>query len=103
MQPDVILHSDVNEPFLKAAKNRLDLNVSTDVQGRNQLQRKANSLMTVYEHGSNNETTMGDSSTSRSDTWRVRSPSSVNDLVYQQRVDILPLKSTSDEQETVNL
>ena len=100
IQHNVVLHSNIDEPLLLAT-NRLDLNLPLDKDSRTQLNRKANSLMTVYEQSTTNDTTIGDSTSSRSETWRARSPSSICDLTYQRITDVpLPEKNT-DEQETV--
>jgi hypothetical protein len=89
LQHNVVLHSNIDEPLLPAT-NRLDLNLPLDKDSRTQLNRKANSLMTVYEQTS-----------SRSETWRARSPSSICDLTYQRMTNVpLPEKNT-DQQETV--
>jgi len=100
LQHDVVLHSNVNEPLLPAT-NRLDLNLSLDRDLRNQLNRKANSLMTVYEHTLTNETTKGESSSSKSETCRARSPSSICDLTYQRIPNVSISEKDTDEQETV--
>jgi hypothetical protein len=99
LQHDVVLHSNVNEPLLPAT-NRLDLNLSLDRDLRNQLNRKANSLMTVYEHTSMNEITR-DELSSRSETSRARSPSSICDLTYQRITNVPVSEKDTDEQETV--
>jgi hypothetical protein len=100
LQHDVVLHSNVTDPLLPAT-NRLDLNLPSDRQYRNQLNRKANSLMTVYEHTSIYEPTIGESSSSKSETWRVRSPSSICDLTYQRTTNVPISEKNIDEQETV--
>lgn len=67
------------------------------------LSRKANSLMTVYEQSSINETGVGDSS-SKPETWRSRSPSSVSDLTYKRTTtatNVPLLERTTTNQETV--
>jgi len=99
LQHDVVLHSNVNEPLLPAT-NRLDLNLSLDRDLRNQLNRKANSLMTVYEQTSMNEITR-DELSSRSESWRARSPSSICDLTYQRITNVPISEKDTDEQETV--
>ena len=68
LQHNVVLHSNINDS-IPPATNRLDLNLPLDKLYRNQLNRKANSLMTVYEHSSTNETPTGEFS-SKSETWR---------------------------------
>jgi len=100
LQHNVVLHSDVTEPLLPA-KDRADLNLPLDKDYRNQLNRKANSLMTVYEHTSTNETTIGESSASKSETWRQRSPSSICDLTYQRTTSVPIEEKNTDQQETV--
>lgn len=101
VQHNVVLHSNIDEPLLPA-KNRLDLNLPLDKDSRNQLNRKANSLMTVYEHSSSNQTTTGESSTARSETWRARSPSSICDLTYQRTTNDPLIEKNTDPNETVN-
>jgi hypothetical protein len=99
LRHNVVLHSNVNEPLLPAT-NRSDLNLPLDIDTRNQLNRKANSLMTVYEHPSTHESTIGESS-SKSETWRARSPSSICDLTYQRTTNVSIPEKTTDPQETV--
>lgn len=82
IQHNVVLHSNVNEPLLPA-NDRLDLNLPSEHNPHHPLSRKANSLMTVYEHTTANDHNLPESST-HSDTWRARSPSSVGDLTYQR-------------------
>jgi hypothetical protein len=96
VQHNVVLHSDVNDPLLPAT-NRFDLNRPLDTEYRTQLNRKTNSLMTVYEHGSTNESTLGELS-SPPETYRLRSPSSITDYTYQRATDVI---SNMDEKETV--
>ena len=84
IQHNVVLHSKATEPLIRpVAKNRTDLNVSIVERGeqRNSLNRKANSLMTVYEHGIALDDNNDDS------TRRIRAPYSVNDLALQRRND----------------
>ncbi len=100
LQHNVVLHSNDNEPLLPAT-NRSDLNLPLDQDSRNQLNRKANSLMTVYEHPSTYETNIGESSSSKSETWRARSPSSICDLTYQRTTNVLIPEKSIDQQETV--
>ncbi|CAF3195526.1 unnamed protein product [Rotaria sp. Silwood2] len=98
-QYNVVLHSNVNEPLLPAT-NRFDLNLPLDKDNRYQLNRKANSLTTVYEHSSTNETTTGESS-SKYETWRGRSPSSVSDVTYKRTTNVPIIEKTTNIQETV--
>jgi hypothetical protein len=100
LQHDVVLHSNIDEPLLPAT-DRFDLNLSLDRDLRNQLNRKANSLMTVYEQTSANETTRGESSSSKSETWRAGSPSSICDLTYQRITNVPISEKNTDQQETV--
>jgi hypothetical protein len=97
VQHNVVLHSDVNDQLLPAT-NRFDLNRPLDTEYRTQLNRKTNSLMTVYEHGSTNESTLGELSSPPA-TYRLRSPSSITDYTYQRGTDVI---SNTDEKETVN-
>jgi hypothetical protein len=99
LQHNVVLHSNINDPLLPAT-NRFDLNLPLDTESRNQLNRKANSLMTVYEQGATNETMIRESS-SKSETWRGNSPSSVSDLTYQRTATVPITEKPTDEQETV--
>lgn len=101
IQHNVVLHSNVNEPLLPTT-DRLDLNLPCEHNTHHPLNRKANSLMTVYEHPSTNETNLA-SSSSHSDTWRARSPSSIDDLTYQRTTTTsMPEETTTDQQETVS-
>ncbi len=101
LQHNVVLHSNVDESLLPAT-DRLDLNLPVDKDNRNQLNRKANSLMTVYEHTLTTETTIGElSSSSKSETWRPRSPSSFCDLTYQRMTNVPISEKNTDQQETV--
>jgi hypothetical protein len=102
LQHDVVLHSNVTEPLLPTV-NRFDLNLPLDRDSRNQLNRKANSLMTVYEHSSTNDIITGESSSLKSETWRTRSPSSICDLTYQRTTNVAISEQNTDEQETVNI
>ncbi|CAF5147966.1 unnamed protein product, partial [Rotaria magnacalcarata] len=86
LQYNVVLHSNVNEPLLPATK-RFDLNLPFDTVNRTELNRKANSLMTVYEHSSMNDTGIGESA-SKSDTYRARSPSSVSDSTFRRTAHV---------------
>ena len=95
LQHNVVLHSNVHEPLLPAT-NRLDLEHSFDQDTRNQSSRRANSLMTVYEQPASNETTIVESS-SRSETWRGRSPSSICDLTYQRTSPVPTEEKPSDQ------
>ena len=91
VEHNVVLHSDPTEPLISQTKTRLDSNFSLNQDNRNQLNRKANSLMTVYEQSSNNDTNINECSTSKSDVGkRLKSPSSISDLTYQRRTE-LPL------------
>ncbi|CAF1086130.1 unnamed protein product [Adineta steineri] len=102
LQHDVVLHSNVLSPLLSAS-NRFDLNYPFDKGSRNQLNRKANSLTTVYEHGSTNETTV-DELLLKPDVGRVRSPSSITDYASHRLTNTsLIVDKQSDEQETVKL
>ncbi|CAF1007758.1 unnamed protein product [Rotaria sordida] len=99
-QYNVVLHSNVHEPLL-ATTNRFDLNLPLDKDYRNQLNRKANSLMTVYEHSSTNETTQGEPPL-KSETWRGRSPSSISDLTYTRTTNVPIIdRTTTNTKETV--
>jgi hypothetical protein len=100
LQHNVVLHSSVNEPLIPAT-NRFDLNLPVDRENRNQLNRKANSLMTVFEHTSTNETALGESSPSKSEKGRARSPSSIFDLTYQRTTNVPQTETDTDDKETV--
>jgi hypothetical protein len=100
LRHNVVLHSNVHEPLLSAT-NRSDLNLPLDKDSQNQLNRKANSLMTVYEHPPINDTSIGESSSSKSETWRARSPSSICDLTYQRTTDISIPEKPTNQHETV--
>lgn len=107
IQHNVVLHSNVNEPLLTTS-DRLDLNLPSEHNSHSLLSRKANSLMTVYEHTSTNETNLAGSS-SHSDTWRARSPSSIDDLTYQRTATpsmpeetTTTTTTTTDQHETVS-
>jgi hypothetical protein len=101
LQHNVVFHSNVNEPLLPAI-NRLDLNLPLDNDNRNQLNRKANSLMTVFEHGSTHETMLGELSSSfKSESWRARSPSSIGNLTYQTSPNVPKSEEDTDEPEKV--
>lgn len=97
-QYNVVLHSNVNEPLLRPT-NRFDLNLSLDKDYRNQLNRKANSLMTVYEQSSMNDQSMCESS--KSETWRKRSPSTASDLTYKRPSSIPVEENPNTTHETV--
>ncbi|CAF3750380.1 unnamed protein product [Rotaria socialis] len=86
LQYNVVLHSNANEPLLPAT-NRFDLNLPLGTVNRTQLNRKANSLMAVYEHSSVNDTGKGESA-SKSDTYRARSPSSVSDSTFRRTTHV---------------
>lgn len=94
-QCNVVLHSDINEPLLPKT-NRFDLNLPLDKSYRNQLNRKANSLMTVYEQSSLNESASGDS-TSKPEGYRARSPSSMSDLAYRKIAHVHIVEKDPDE------
>ncbi|CAF1562778.1 unnamed protein product [Rotaria magnacalcarata] len=95
LQYNVVLHSNVNEPLLPATK-RFDLNLPFDTVNRTELNRKANSLMTVYEHSSMNDTGIGESA-SKSDTYRARSPSSVSDSTFRRTAHVQILAKDTHE------
>lgn len=104
VQHDVVLHSNVTEPLLSSspATTRQDLDLPLDKSNRNQLNRKANSLMTVYEHSNPNESTTHSQDSSKStETLRARSPSSICDLAYQRMARASIPEKPSDEHETV--
>ncbi|UJR31853.1 hypothetical protein I4U23_019329 [Adineta vaga] len=86
LQHDVVLHSNVDEPLLSAT-NRFNLNHPSSNEYRNVLSRKANSLSTVYEHGSVHETSLNELP-SNSKRARLRSPSSITDYAYQRAHDV---------------
>lgn len=100
IQHNVVLHSNVNEPLLPA-NDHLDLNLPSEHNSHNPLSRKANSLMTVYEHTTANESNLPESTT-HSDTWRARSPSSVGDLTYQRSSNISMPEQITDQQDKVS-
>ncbi|CAF1327781.1 unnamed protein product, partial [Adineta ricciae] len=86
LQHDVVLHSNADEPLLPAG-DRFDLNHPLDPEYRSLLSRKANSLSTVYEHGSGQDAALGELQ-SKSEHARLRSPSSITDYAYQRVSDI---------------
>jgi hypothetical protein len=77
LQHNVVLHSNIYESSTSPT-NRFDLNLSIDKDENNQIKRKANSLMTVYEQSSTNDSLPDDSRQLRT------TPASVRDITHQE-------------------
>ena len=70
LQHNVVLHSNINESATSSSSstNRFDLNISNDIDEKNQIKRQTNNLTTVFEQGSSNDLLIDDSVHSRSTT-----------------------------------